>query len=110
MDLSEQNAKLGIRTQTLWIDTLKDERRPLEKVRIGKTRVFSAGPMDFVILFRKYFLGFNAHCMANMITNEMAVGINVYSPRWHVLAKNLQKKGPHVVAGDFSNFDGSLNN
>jgi hypothetical protein len=45
-----------------------------------------------------------------MLKNEMAVGINVYSPRWHELALLLQRKGKHVVAGDFSNFDGTLNN
>lgn len=105
----EQAARKGRRTQTLWVDTLKDERRPLEKVRIGKTRVFSAGPMDYIILYRKYFLAFNAHIMKNMIDNESAVGINVYSPSWHVLANYLKEKGPSVVAGDFSNFDGTLN-
>lgn len=96
------------RYPTVWIDTLKDERRPLEKVAIGKTRVFAAGPMDFVIAFRKYFLGFCAHIAENRIDNEIAVGINPYSYDWTHLAKHLKKKGEHVVAGDFGNFDGTL--
>jgi hypothetical protein len=87
---------------------LKDERRPLEKVRVGKTRVFSAGPMDFVVAFRKYFLGFCAHVAENRIDNEIAVGINPYSYDWTHLAKHLKKKGTKVVAGDFGNFDGTL--
>jgi hypothetical protein len=109
LELRESNARKGLRTQTIWVDTLKDERRPLEKVRIGKTRVFSAGPMDYIILYRKYFLAFNAHIMKNMIRNETAVGMNVYSPTWHLLAQYLQEKGKRVIAGDFSNFDGTLN-
>jgi hypothetical protein len=71
--------------------------------------VFAAGSMDYILLFRKYFLGFNAHIMSNMIHNEIAVGINPYSSRWHELGLYLQRRGKKVIAGDFSNFDGSLN-
>jgi hypothetical protein len=101
-------AKQGIHKPTLWIDTLKDERRPLAKVAEGKTRVFSAGSMDYILAFRRYFLGFFAYMMENRINNGSAVGINPYSIEWHHLATYLQTRGPHVVAGDFSNFDGSL--
>ena len=96
------------RYPTVWIDTLKDERRPLEKVRIGKTRVFAAGSMDFIVCFRKYFLGFCAHVAENRINNEVAVGINPYSYDWTHLARHLKKFGNNVVAGDFGNFDGTL--
>lgn len=96
------------RYPTVWIDTLKDERRPLEKVRVGKTRVFAAGPMDFIVCARKYFLGFCAHLAENRINNEVAVGINPYSFDWTHLARHLQKFGINVVAGDFGNFDGTL--
>jgi len=96
------------RYPTIWIDTLKDERRPLEKVKVGKTRVFAAGPMDYVVAARKYYLGFCAHVAENRINNEIAVGINPYSFDWTHLARHLKKFGLHVVAGDFGNFDGTL--
>ena len=96
------------RYPTVWIDTLKDERRPIEKVKIGKTRVFAAGPMDFIVCARKYFLGFCAHLAENRINNEVAVGINPYSYDWTHLARHLKKFGNKVVAGDFGNFDGTL--
>lgn len=92
----------------VFIDTLKDERRPIEKVDAGKTRVFSAGPQHFVVAFRKYFLPFAAHLMNNRIDNEIAVGTNVYSTDWERIAKRLKKHGSKVIAGDFGNFDGSL--
>jgi hypothetical protein len=102
------NARSGIRDPTIWIDTLKDERRPIEKVDAGKTRVFSAGSMDFILATRMYFLSFNAHVMRNRIDNCSAVGVNPYSYDWHRIAQKLQSKGKHVIAGDFSNFDGTL--
>jgi len=101
-------AKEKKRVLTVWIDTLKDERRPFEKVLAGKTRVFSAGPMDYTFTFRKYFMGFAAHVMKNRIDNEISVGTNCYSTDWTRTAKKLLSKGRKVIAGDFSNFDGTL--
>lgn len=103
-----ENAKNNIRTPTIWTDTLKDERRPLEKVRVAKTRVFAAGPMVYTLVFRKYFLGFAAHCAKNRIDNEISIGTNVYSMDWTRTAERLCSKGDKVIAGDFSNFDGTL--
>ena len=103
----EQKALLGIRAPHLWVDTLKVERRPLEKVEKAKTRVFSVGQMDYILLCRKYYLGFCAHIMHNRIDNEIAVGINPYSIEWTKLAKHQLKFGNKCVAGDYKNFDGN---
>lgn len=103
------DCKAGIIRGVYCADTLKDEKRELAKVALGKTRVFSACPVHFVIAFRQYFLGFAAWCMHNRIDNEIAVGTNQYSLDWHKIAVKLQLKGKNVIAGDFSNFDGSLN-
>lgn len=101
-------AKQGKRIPPIWADTLKDERRPLEKVRVGKTRVFSAGPVDYLLNVRQYFLAFNAAMMQNRIRNEIALGVNPFGLDWHELALHLTSKGDNICAGDFSNFDGSL--
>lgn len=100
--------KSGERSDTVWIDTLKDERRTIEKVEAGKTRLFAAGEMAFLILFRQYFFGFASHMMKNRIVNESCVGINVYSHEWTVLANRMKSKGKHIIAGDFTNYDGTL--
>jgi hypothetical protein len=96
------------RGNVVWIATLKDERRPIAKVDQGKTRVFAACPMHFSIVFRQYFLSYFAWIMENKIKNEIGVGTNVYSLDWHNTALHLRKYGNKVIAGDFSNFDGSL--
>lgn len=95
--------------QTIYVDTLKDETRTIEKVDAGKTRVFSAASLDLVILFRMYFMGFLNHIMENKILNEVCVGICAQSPDWNKLALTLLSKGNNIVAGDFSNYDGTLN-
>nr|ULF99798.1 MAG: hypothetical protein [Dicistroviridae sp.] len=98
----------GKRASTVFVDTLKDERRPIAKVDEGKTRLFSAGEMVFSLIFRQYFMGFNAHVMRNCIAAESTVGINPFGMQWTMLAERQREMGPHVVAGDFANYDGTL--
>jgi hypothetical protein len=105
----EDKCLQGIQTDVLWTDTLKDERRPIEKVDMGKIRVFCAGPVHFTILFRMYFLGFAAWTMHSKNVNGVSTGTNVFSPDWDTIAKKLLSKGKKFVAGDFTNFDGTLN-
>jgi hypothetical protein len=100
--------KAGKRSGAVWTDTLKDERRPIEKVMAGKTRLFAASEMTYVILFRRYFMGFAAHMFRNRIDVESCVGVNVYSQEWSHIGRLLKEMGPHVVAGDFTNYDGTL--
>lgn len=104
-----EDAKNNKRGEVLFSACLKDERRPLAKVDEFKTRVFEAAPMHYVLAVRQYYLDFVAHLMRNKTFNEVCVGINPFSRDWDVLAKFLKSKGDKVIAGDFSNFDGSLN-
>lgn len=109
----ERDCEDGIQRGVVWTDTLKDEKRPVEKVSKGKTRVFTAGPVHYTLLFRKYFGGFTGWIMRNHIYNEIAVGTNVYSGDWNEMAKyllrNLSPKTISLIAGDFENYDGSEN-
>jgi hypothetical protein len=104
----ESHIKEGRRGNAAYIATLKDEKRPIAKVDAGKTRVFAAAPMNLSILVRKYFGAFVGSLTLNKIDNEVGVGTNVYSPDWHKTGEYLRSKGNKVIAGDFSNFDGSL--
>jgi hypothetical protein len=101
-------AKNGKRYPTLWMDLLKDEARPFEKVDQGKTRVFSGSPLDFTIACRMYFGAFVAAQAEGRIDNESLVGTNCYAEDWNLIAKKLLKHGDCVVAGDYSNWDGSV--
>nr|UFZ21068.1 MAG: nonstructural polyprotein [Planococcus ficus-associated dicistrovirus 1] len=96
----------GERPFIVWMDTLKDARIPIEKADAGKTRIFACGPMHYTILYRMCFLPFFAHLTKNRINNFFGPGINPTSPEWHRLAMKMMSKGMHVIAGDYSNWDG----
>lgn len=102
------DARNLVRGDVISTATLKDERRPHAKVDEVKTRVFEAMPMHGTIAIRQYFLAFAKHLMKNKIYNESCVGINPASLDWTTLANFLFSKGHYWVAGDCSNFDGSL--
>lgn len=94
--------------EVIWIDTLKDERRPHEKVDAGKTRIISNGPMHVNIAFRMFFMAALAHLRAGRIYNGIAVGINVWSREWDALAQHLLSNSEAMIDGDFKEFDGTL--
>lgn len=102
-----RQAKMGIRMQHLYVCTLKDETRPIEKVNAGKTRVFTVPQLDYVLAVRQYFGDFCISFMKNRIKNKSLVGINMYSIESHQFAKTL-KKHKHILTGDFANWDGSI--
>lgn len=95
----------GFRPSFIYVDYLKDELRPKEKVLMGKTRQFMAGPVELLILYKMYFGDFVRHVLANRIFNGMAIGIDPYTD-WTTLAKYLGvDRGWKVTAGDYSGFD-----
>lgn len=101
-------AREGVSLQAVFMDHLKDEKRPLEKVRAIKTRLFSSGPVDLLIAMKMYFGRFVNWFMSNRIFNESSIGVNCQSSEWHKLVMFLLAMGDHMIAGDFSNYDGTL--
>lgn len=101
----EVEAQHNIITDTYFIDTLKDETRPLEKILLGKTRLFQIGPVDFNLLIRKYFGAFLMHVQSTYIRGEGAVGINANSLEWTGMIKHQLSTGNTFINGDGENFD-----
>nr|DAZ87922.1 TPA_asm: hypothetical protein [Phagomor virus 3] len=104
----ENALKQGIIPPFIMQDTLKDERREIAKVDSGKTRVFSAGPVDMTILVRKYYGSFMAHLMENCVNGECSVGLNVHGDEWSMMYNNLKSVGDHWIAGDYAAYDKRL--
>lgn len=102
--------KQGIIPHTLFIDTLKDEKRKEEKaLGVGGTRVFCNSPLDYVIECRQYFMHFIAAFMANRRTTMHAVGINPTSAEWGHLVASLLRKNSELVTIDYTNFGPGYN-
>jgi len=104
----EERARKGERITSIFVDTLKDERLPKAKIEIGKTRVFTVVPKDFVMLVRKFFLFFCASFYANCGTFFSYVGCNPESYQWTALVNRLKEVGGLGFAGDFKAFDGTM--
>ncbi len=100
-----EKARQGIAMEAIFEDCLKDEKRPLEKIEKGKTRLFSAGPVDLLVCMKMYFGRFVAWFMDNRIEDEAALGINCTSEEWHQMSIYLHSFGKNFLDGDFENFD-----
>lgn len=95
---------------SVFIDTLKDEKRPHEKVlKYGGTRVFCNSSLDYVISCRMYFMHFIAAFMKQRHSLMHAVGINPLSSEWSLLTKNLMVKNTKFIGIDYTNFGPGYN-
>lgn len=108
LDERTEFAKKGIMSNDVWIDTLKDERRPIEKVYQGKTRLFAASPCAFIIHSRRFFLSFVSHFYQCKNKCFSAVGIDKSSTDWNDYFLRLREVSDVGFAGDYSNWDGSV--
>jgi hypothetical protein len=95
--------------EIIFVDFLKDEKRPIEKSRLGKSRLISCSPLHFTIAFRMYFLCYMNYMIDNRVDNGSAIGINVYSKEWSRLYRYMTQFGTGLkIAGDFEGYDTKL--
>lgn len=108
VNLIIESARQGYRRFHVFMDCLKDERRPIEKVEAGSTRQFMSCPLDLLLAMRMYFGDFVRHCMQNRIFNGMALGIDPHL-EWSTLVVHLMNHGNvNFTAGDYSKFDARI--
>jgi hypothetical protein len=101
-------AKKGQRIESQFSAQLKSERRPIEKIEQGKTRVFIMGPVDKTLADRMYFLDFCACLMKNRKRSFHSVGIDAGSSDWSELYWYLREMASEGFDGDHENFDGKF--
>jgi hypothetical protein len=71
--------------------------------------LFMNGPLDFTLVFRRYFAAFIGEISRNHLRFDCALGLNPHSPEWDMLFRRLNSvSGDNWIAGDFSNYDGSI--
>jgi len=108
LDERLEMAKRDMIKTTVFKDTLKvNETRPIDKVKAGKTRIFQVGPMDLVLLTRKYVGRFLELCHTTFIDGEISIGMNCESTDWDLAFKRMMKF-KHFINGDYSNYDSTL--
>jgi len=107
LKIKETKLKAGEYVEFVFADGLKDETRAVDKVAQGKSRLVSCCPLDYCILFRKYFGPFLGYIRSFGGRKPCCVGINPHSMDWTDLANRLLSTSGSVLAGDFTNWDGS---
>jgi hypothetical protein len=108
VEFKERYARKGLRTASLWKNCLKDETRPIEKVAIGATRLFTAAPFETVLLFRKFFSKFKTAWTKESHKLFHSVGVNPHSTMWGNIYDKLKEKGSKGYDADFGRYDGRL--
>jgi len=96
------NGDLGI-----WTGSLKAELRPIEKVKQGKTRVFTAAPIDVLLGAKALVDSFNKQFYTTNVLGPWTVGINKFNGGWNRLARKFNHEWVFIDA-DGSRFDSSL--
>jgi len=107
----ESLRKQGIIPTTIFVDTLKDERKLLTKRnKQGGTRVFCASPTDYTISMRQNMLDYSAAFMSARFNAGHAVGINAKGKEWTELFRRLTHISPYnIIMLDYSNFGPAFN-
>jgi hypothetical protein len=96
----------GERAMIVFNAHLKDEPRTFEKAKLGKTRVFSAMPLDGLLVMRKFTMSIVRLLQNNRIICELCPGLNCHSKDWGVVYRHLIQFGTtQMVAGDYKAFD-----
>jgi hypothetical protein len=90
-------------------ENLKQETVSQNKIKTGKTRLFSCAPLHLNLLYRKYFGSFIALMNSNAAKLPSAIGINPTGGDWTFLANRLRSQGDCMIAGDYQKWDGRLN-
>lgn len=104
----EDKARQGIKSPTIAYMCLKDELRPLAKIKSGSTRVFTCMPMDYNLLIRKYFGAFIIMLHSNAATKvSSCVGVNP-AKDWYELRLRLCEKNGVWEDFDYKNWDQHL--
>jgi len=85
--------------------SMKDETLPLEKVWIGKVRLFMTLAMSITILTRRYFGAFLAASVACCTTIPLAIGVDASGPSWTQVYRRMNKWKGRCIAADFKSFD-----
>uniref|UniRef100_A0AAT9J9V8 SF3 helicase domain-containing protein n=1 Tax=Pericapritermes dicistro-like virus 2 TaxID=3032224 RepID=A0AAT9J9V8_9VIRU len=109
MSQLEEEIAEGRTPHVVFRDSLKDEKRPTVKVLAGLTRVFSGAPLDYIIVFRSYFVDAAFRIQQCVPYFPVSVGVNPHGPDWGLMWREFERiPGDNWINGDCKNFDGTV--
>lgn len=106
VDAAEIKLSEGVRPNFVFNASLKDEPISLQKMQMGKIRVFMAICLEGLFLLRKYFLSLIALFQTWNFATEAAIGMDATGPDWDDIHDYLYPSADwKVFCGDYSNYD-----
>lgn len=98
-------AQTGSTPITYFMDTLKNERRPMEK--LDKPRLVSVAPLELTVVCRMVYGPLMEYAIKHAKEIGFAFTVNPYSEEWNDIAISLRSMGGdnRFGAGDYSGFD-----
>lgn len=102
----EEKYARGERAYPVFTGHLKDEATPITKIRLSKTRLFTAAPVDWSLTVRKNLLSFVRLVQKNKFLFEAGPGTVTQSAEWGKIYDYLTQFGvDRMIAGDYGKYD-----
>lgn len=79
---------------------LKDEKRPLDRVKLGKSRLFYAADVVHLIVSRIYMGGLISACEYAPTLGDINIGLNPFSQQWRALSQKFFYYGKEGYFGN----------
>lgn len=105
--LEEDWNKMDLDWTCIFTNALKEELRPIEKIKANKIRTFLSAGVDAVVHGTRLFVDMNEKMYASHLQTASTVGMSVYGGNWNRLLKKLSKH-PNGYALDETEYDSSL--
>lgn len=87
---------------------LKDERRPIDKVKSAKTRLFTVAPLVMNVLLKQFYGPYANSLMENFREVSYAGKVDRLGSSWSTMMSGLFEKSPIGFGADFGSYDGRL--
>ena len=94
--------------EVLYVNVLKGERLPREKVIERKSRLFCYTSIAFLFVVRRLFGMYVRNIEANHQYTTMAIGMNPLNEDWDHMIRSMLRIGNNFICGDYSKFDSTI--
>jgi len=97
-----------IPNEIMFVNVLKAERLPVEKIKMKKSRLFCYTSISFLYVVRKLFGAYVRNLEANHQFLDIAIGMNPISEDWDIMVSRMLTNGDKFLCGDYSKFDSTI--
>jgi len=99
--------KAGYELKNVVSACLKDETRDLDRVFLGKTRIFCVGSLAHLLVTLMVMGDVISYMKENHLDTDVFIGINPHGPEWWILAEKILRH-KNRAGGDYSGFDSGI--